>query len=496
MEKNGNKTIKNQVVDNFDQIVEGQKFSDWYIQNITQAELFDYAPTRGCMVIRPYGYAIWENIVKELDGQFKLVGVKNAYFPLFIPESFLTKEKKHIEGFSPELAVVTHAGGEKLEEPLVVRPTSETIIYHMLSKWIKSHRDLPIKLNQWANVVRWEMRTRPFLRTSEFLWQEGHTAHKTQEEAEATAHQHHKLYIDFLRDFLAIPVLAGAKTESEKFAGARFTLTMEAMMKDGRALQLGTSHLLEHSFPAAFDVAFQDEQGQMQNPWCTSWGMTTRTIGALCMVHGDAKGLIMPPKVAPVQVVIIPIYKVGQDNAAILNRAQAIASQLITHALRVEVWGDEERTPGNKFFAAEQSGIPLRIEIGPRDLLENQMVAVSRLANPATGKADKQVLSSLEPYAVVADLLQQIQAELLQRAELFLAKHTLPGAVNLQGLQQQLQEHKGFVTVNWCTSKDCEARFKEFSASSRVIRGAAEENSVCVICQKPALLNIVVARSY
>lgn len=332
-------------------------FSDWYNEVVAKAELAEHGPVRGTMVIRPYGYEIWENIQKILDHKIKEAGVKNASFPLLIPESFLKKEAKHIEGFSPELAVVTHAGGKELDEPLVVRPTSETVIHYMFSKWIKSWRDLPLKINQWANVVRWELRPRPFLRTTEFLWQEGHTAHETKEGAEAEAEAAMDRYVDFVQKYLAIPVIVGDKSQSEKFAGADRTITYEAFMPDGRALQMGTSHILSQTFAEAFEIKFQNREGKEEHPYLTSWGATTRLIGATIMVHGDNKGLVLPPMIAPIQVVIVPILR-EDSKKEVLEVAHAIKNSLLMDGVRVYIDDREERTPGNKFYEWELKGVP------------------------------------------------------------------------------------------------------------------------------------------
>ncbi|MBM3887285.1 proline--tRNA ligase, partial [Candidatus Dependentiae bacterium] len=324
-------------------------FPEWYQEVITQAGLVDSSPTRGCSIIKPYGFAIWERIQQNLDARIKQEGVENAYFPLLIPEEFLRREEKHIEGFSPEVAVVTHAGGKKLEEPYVIRPTSETVIYEAFSRWIKSWRDLPLKINQWANVVRWEMRTRPFLRTTEFLWQEGHTAHATYEEARTMALTMLEHYRQLAEDFLAIPVVIGEKTPYERFPGADSTFTFEGLMQDGKALQMGTSHILSQSFPAAFGVKFQAQDGTLQNPFCTSWGATTRLIGAMVMTHGDQRGLVVPPRVAPIQIVIIPIFKSDEEKTSVINAAQSIAQNLQSAGIRIHIDTDESKTPGAKF---------------------------------------------------------------------------------------------------------------------------------------------------
>ncbi|MFQ5825023.1 MAG: proline--tRNA ligase, partial [bacterium] len=354
-----------------------EDYSRWYLDVIAAAELADYAPVKGCMVIRPNGYAIWEKMQAALDGMFKETGHVNAYFPLFIPESYLKKEAEHVEGFAPECAVVTHGGGKKLEEPLMVRPTSETIIWAMYKDWIQSYRDLPLLINQWANVVRWEMRTRLFLRTLEFLWQEGHTAHATQEEAEEETLKILELYKTFAEEFMAMPVIAGVKSEKERFAGAVRTYTIEGMMQDRRALQAGTSHNLGQNFAKAFDVKFQDEKGELQYVWATSWGVTTRLIGALIMTHSDDRGLVLPPKLAPIQVVIVPIWSGDQEKAEILSRIGSLA-QSWKNDFTFKLDDREHYRPGWKFNEWEQRGVPLRIEIGPKDLEKEQAVLVRR----------------------------------------------------------------------------------------------------------------------
>ena len=342
-------------------------FSEWYNQIVLRAELADYAPVRGCMVVRPYGWALWENIQQALDIRFKETGHVNAAFPLLIPMSFLEKEKEHVEGFSPELAVVTIGGGEKLEEPLVVRPTSETIIGSMYSKWIHSYRDLPVLINQWGNVVRWELRTKLFLRTLEFYWQEGHTAHSTEKEAREETLRMLNVYSDFAINEAAVPVIPGIKPQSEKFAGAVMSTTIEAMMQDTRALQSGTSHFLGQNFSKAFNIQFLDETNTLQYTWTTSWGLSTRFIGAIIMTHGDDQGLILPPRLAPIQVIVVPIYKTDTDSSRVLESVDQIKSQLTSTGIRVKVDLRTEVTPGYKFNDWEMKGVPLRIEIGPRD---------------------------------------------------------------------------------------------------------------------------------
>ena len=355
-----------------------EDYSRWYNDLVQQAELADYAPVKGCMVIRPHGYALWENIQRGLDGMFKETGHSNAYFPLFIPESFMKKEADHVEGFAPECAVVTHGGGKKLEEPLYIRPTSETIIYHMYSKWIQSYRDLPLLLNQWANVVRWEMRTRLFLRTTEFLWQEGHTAHATDAEAEKETLQMLDVYYRFARDFMAIDPIRGLKSDSERFAGAVRTYCIEAMMQDHRALQAGTSHNLGQNFAKAFDVQYQSEEGRMEYVWNTSWGVSTRLVGALIMAHSDDNGLVAPPRLAPVQVVVIPIARKDDERAQVLQVVDQLEASL-KDRVRLKVDRRFEVSPGWKFNEWELKGACLRLELGPRDVAAGQVTAVSRL---------------------------------------------------------------------------------------------------------------------
>ena len=343
-----------------------EDFSEWYNQLVVRAELADYAPVRGCMIVRPYGWALWENITAALDKRFKATGHVNAAFPLLIPRSFIDKEKSHVEGFSPELAVVTHGGGEKLDEPLVIRPTSETIIGHAYAKWIQSYRDLPILINQWNSVVRWELRTRLFLRTLEFFWQEGHTAHATAEEAEAETRQMVDVYTDFAVSEAAVPVIPGRKSDAEKFAGAQITYSLEAMMGDGKALQFCTSHNLGQNFAKAFEIRYLDKTGVLQHCWTTSWGLSTRVVGAIIMVHGDDQGLILPPRLAPYQLVIVPIYKTDEERASVLENAHRLRRELVDAGIRVKMDEREGMSPGFKFNDWEMRGVPLRLELGPR----------------------------------------------------------------------------------------------------------------------------------
>lgn len=388
-------------------------FSAWYNEIVYKADLCDQSPVRGCLIIKPYGYELWEAIKNGLDRRFKATGHQNAYFPLFIPESFLKREAEHVEGFSPELAVVTIAGGKELEEPLIVRPTSETIIMESFKNWIQSYRDLPLLINQWANVVRWELRTRPFLRTTEFLWQEGHTAHATFDEAEFETRQMLDVYADFAVNDAAIPVIKGRKTEREKFAGALHTYTIEAMMRDTKALQSGTSHNLGQNFAKAFDIKFLDESNQLQHPWTTSWGLSTRMIGAIVMTHGDDKGLRLPPKVAPYQVVIVPIYKNDDEKGAVLEAVARLQRELVDANIRVYVDRREGLSPGFKFNDWEMRGVPARLEIGPKDV-QNGTVALARRDIP--GKEGKQFVSQSGISAKVNELLAEIQANMLKQA--------------------------------------------------------------------------------
>jgi len=464
------------------------QFTDWYQDVIYQAELVDQAPVRGSFVIRPYGYSIWENIQKELDRRIKETGHVNAAFPLLIPESFLKKEAEHVEGFSPELAVVTHAGGKELEEPLVVRPTSETIIHHMFARWIKSWRDLPLLINQWANVVRWEMRPRAFLRTTEFFWQEGHTAHETLEEAEAEVLLMLEQYRQLLEDYLAIPVIVGKKSESEKFPGAVKTFTLEAIMPDGKALQMCTSHLISRDFARAFNMTYQDREGKMEHPYLTSWGLTTRVVGALIMTHGDDKGLILPPMIAPVQVALIPIIKEGADNEQTIHTARTIADELVALGYNVIVDEDLHKTPGAKFYEWEMKGVPLRIELGPRDLAVSQVIIANRL----TGEKDAVYLDNVE--RAVIDGLREMQKELYSRAKEAMHQHWHQ-AETLAEFAQGLNEKGGAYQTGWCQDPACEKALKQYKATIRCLL-LDGKHANCFFCNKPSKTDIIVARAY
>ena len=464
-----------------------EDYSRWYTDVVQMAELADYAPVKGCMVIRPYGYALWENVQGGLDRRFKETGHQNAYFPLFIPQSFIQKEAEHVEGFAPELAVVTHGGGEKLEEPLIVRPTSETIINTMMAKWIRSYRDLPMLLNQWCNVVRWELRTRLFLRTTEFLWQEGHTAHATAGEAEEEARRMLGVYADFAINDAAIPVIQGRKSDTERFAGAVRSYTIEAMMGDKRALQSGTSHFLGQNFAKAFGTQYLDKNNELQHVWQTSWGVSTRMVGAIVMVHGDDKGLILPPVLAPIQVVIVPIWRKEPERDAIMAAIADLKAPLAGVRMRVDE--REDLSPGFKFNDWEMRGVPLRVEIGPRDLAANQVT----LARRDTG--EKLPVPIAELAARVPQMLKEIQANLLRRATEFRDANIFP-ANDWSELVEAVG--KGFARAWWCGSAECEAKLKEETkATTRCIPfdqpGGAGK---CAVCGADAKEQALFARAY
>jgi prolyl-tRNA synthetase len=467
-----------------------ENFSEWYNQVILRAEMADYAPVRGCMIVRPYGWSLWENIQGALDWRFKATGHVNAAFPLFIPMSFLEKEKEHVEGFSPELAVVTIGGGEKLEEPLVVRPTSETIIGHMYSKWIKSYRDLPILINQWGNVVRWELRTRLFLRTLEFYWQEGHTAHATEAEAEEETRRMLETYTRFAVDDAAVPVIPGKKSSTEKFAGANRSYTIEAMMGDTRALQAGTSHNLGQNFAKAFEIQYLDVNNQQQFCWTTSWGLSTRFIGAIIMTHGDDQGLVMPPKLAPIQVVIVPIWKNDAEKALVMPVVDRVRQEL--GEFRVKVDDRTEVTPGFKFNDWELRGVPLRIEIGPKDVEKNS-VAIARRDRP--GRAGKTFVSQDQLAKQVREMLADIQSSLLAKATEF-RDSNIHDPKDYGELKEVVQN--GWALSWWCGSADCEAKIKEETrATTRCIPLDQPGGSGnCIYCGAPASEKVYFAKSY
>ncbi len=469
-----------------------EDFSEWYNQLVLRAELADYAPVRGCMIVRPYGWALWENIQQALDRRFKETGHVNAAFPLFIPMSFLEKEKEHVEGFSPELAVVTIGGGEKLEEPLVVRPTSETIIGYMYSKWIQSYRDLPVLINQWANVVRWELRTRLFLRTLEFYWQEGHTAHATEQEAREETLRMLDVYADFAITEGAVPVIKGVKSAAEKFAGAAMSTTIEAMMGDTRALQSGTSHFLGQNFAKAFNIQFLDEANTQQFAWTTSWGLSTRFIGAIIMTHGDDQGLIMPPRLAPIQAVIVPILKTEAENRPVLEAVGRVQAELKAAGIRLKVDDRTEVTPGFKFNDWEMRGVPLRIEIGPKDV-EKGTVALARRDRP--GREGKSFVPQAGLAAAVADLLKDIQKSLLERATQFRDSHIFEPK-DYAGLTEVIQN--GWAYAWWCESAECETKIKEDTkATTRCIPlNQPAGKGKCIVCGKEAERKAYFARAY
>jgi len=466
-------------------------FSSWYTQVILRSELADYAPVRGCMVVRPYGTALWENVQQALDRRFKATGHQNALFPLFIPMSFLEKEKSHVEGFSPELAVVTHGGGEKLEEPLVVRPTSETVIGHMYSQWIRSWRDLPVLINQWGSVVRWEMRTKLFLRTAEFWWQEGHTAHATYEEAQEETLKMLDVYTDFAVSEAAIPVIPGRKSESEKFAGADASYSIEAMMGDKKALQAGTSHNLGQNFARAFDIKYLDTNNELQYCWTTSWGLSTRMVGAIIMAHGDDQGLKLPPQLAPIQVVIVPIWKNDEEKSKVMEVTERV-SAMLGQSIRWKVDTRDEVTPGFKFNDWELRGVPLRIEIGPKDVYKHQVVLARR---DKLGREGKSFVSQDGLLDQVREMLDTIQAELHQQALKFRQDNThYPKTAD--EFKSVVQD--SFAVALWCGQRECEAKIKEDTkATSRCIPMEQEEShGECVYCGEPATRQAVFARAY
>ena len=460
-------------------------FAKWYTDVVKKADLMDYTSVKGCMVFKPAGYALWENIQHELDRRFKETGVENVYLPMFIPESLLQKEKDHVEGFAPEVAWVTHGGLEPLPERMCVRPTSETLFCDFYAKEIQSYRDLPKVYNQWCSVVRWEKETRPFLRSREFLWQEGHTAHATAEEAQARTEQMLHLYADFCEEVLAMPVIRGRKTDKEKFAGAEATYTIEALMHDGKALQSGTSHNFGDGFAKAFGIQYTDKDNKLQYVHQTSWGMTTRLIGAIIMVHGDNSGLVLPPKIAPVQVMIIPV---AQHKEGVLDKAYELKSRL--KDLRVKV-DDSEKSPGWKFSEAEMRGIPVRIEIGPKDIEANQAVIVRR------DTREKQIVSLDNLESAVAQTLETMQSEMLERARAHREAHTYI-ADNYEDFKETIANKPGFVKAMWCGDRACEEKIKEeTTATSRCMPFAQEHISdVCVCCGKPAKAMVYWGKAY
>ena len=473
-----------------------QDFAAWYNELVIRTELADYSPVRGCIVFRPDGFAIWENLRDELDRRIKQTGARNAYFPLFIPQSFLQKEAQHVEGFAPEVAVVTHGGGKELEEPLIVRPTSETIINYMFAQWIHSHRDLPLMINQWCNVVRWEMRTRPFLRTTEFLWQEGHTAHATREEAERETLTMLEVYRSFVEDFLAIPLVVGRKSAAERFPGAEETYPIESLMPDGRALQCGTSHYLGQNFARAFDIRFLDENNELQHPHQTSWGVSTRLLGAIVMSHGDDQGLRLPPSVASTQAVVVPIWRKADEAARVLSSSREVAGKLTEAGLRVKHDEREGVTPGFKFNDWEMRGVPLRIEIGPRDVAAGEVVLARRdVAGPA-GK-------SKAPLADVVlrskSMLQEIQSNLYHQAKAAAESNTRQFDDYAKLCAQMTDEGGGgFADIYWCGNPACETKIREETrATCRAIPlNQPKQDGICIVCAEPATERAFFAKAY
>jgi prolyl-tRNA synthetase len=473
-----------------------EDFSEWYNQLVLKAQLADYAPVRGCMIVRPYGWALWENIQQALDRRFKATGHQNVGFPLLIPRSFIDKEKHHVKGFSPELAVVTIGGGEELAEPLVIRPTSETIIGHMWAKWIQSYRDLPVLMNQWNSVVRWELRTKLFLRTLEFYWQEGHTAHATREEAEVETRQMLDIYTDFAVNDAAIPVIPGKKSDAEKFAGADHTYSIEAMMGDGKALQAGTSHFLGQNFAQAFEVKYLDQHGQQQHCWTTSWGLSTRFIGAIIMVHGDDQGLVLPPKLAPYQVVIVPICKTDEERNNVLGVARKLKEELVTADIRVTLDERDGPSPGWKFNEWEMRVVPLRVELGPKDVAK-QSAVLARRDRP--GREGKGSASLSDLPRTIRGLLTEIQQSIHDKALAFRKSHT-HDTKNYDELKKAVET--GFAFSHWCGDSECEARIKEETRATMRCIPIDQDNEQsahggnCVHCGKPAAERAIFGRAY
>ncbi len=467
-----------------------EDYSAWYQDVIDAAGLAEHSPVKGCMVIKPYGYALWETVQEVLNKKFKETGVENAYFPLFIPEKFLKKEAEHVEGFAPEVAVVTHAGGKKLDEPLVVRPTSETIMYAVFSNWIHSYRDLPLLINQWANVVRWEMRPRLFLRTVEFLWQEGHTVHATDVEADLRARQMQEIYRDFAEEHMAIPVVLGVKSDAEKFAGAACTYTVEAMMQDGKALQFGTSHNLGQNFAKAFDVKFLDEKNTQQYGWQTSWGVSTRVIGGLIMAHSDDKGLVLPPKMASIQVIIVPIIPKEWDRTIVMEEVNDLSERLKQLNIRVKIDDRDNLRPGEKFYEWEKKGVPLRIEIGPKDVTANTLVAARR----DTG--EKKSIAFENGAEKIDELLKKIQKDMFEAAKEY-QKNKTKSVDTWEEFVTAIEEGN-FVLAHWSGDRDVEKEIKtETAATVRCIPfDAPEEIGKCIKSGKPSSRRVLFAKSY
>jgi prolyl-tRNA synthetase len=467
----------------------------WYTEVVQRGDLADYAPVKGCMIIKPYGYSLWENMQQQLDSMFKATGHSNAYFPLLIPQEFMSKEAEHVEGFSPELAVVTHAGGKKLEEPYVIRPTSETIIWDTFRKWISSYRDLPLLINQWANVVRWEMRTRLFLRTTEFLWQEGHTAHATAEEAQEETLRMLDVYREFAEDYMAVPVIKGLKTDREKFAGAVSTYCIEALMGDQKALQAGTSHNLGQNFAKAFDVSYNNADGGRDFVWATSWGVSTRLIGALVMAHGDDSGLILPPRLAPIQAVVVPIYRGDDEQGPVMEAAEKLVNGLAECGVRAKLDDRDQMRPGFKFAEWELKGVPLRLEVGPKDVANGE----TRMANRATG--EKQQIKVDELLTTAPDLLEQIQKDVFQRA-LDFRSASIHRVDSYDEFRERLDSEGGFFLAHWDGTGKTEERIQQQTkATIRCIPldplepGDSEPGS-CMVTGEPSEQRVIFARAY
>ena len=475
-----------------------EDFAAWYNELVLRSELADYSPVRGSMVIRPWGYAIWENMQRALDDMFKATGHENAYFPLLIPMSYIEKEKEHIEGFKPELAIVTHAGGKELEEPLAIRPTSETVIMSMYAKWIQSYRDLPLLLNQWANVMRWELRTRLFLRTSEFLWQEGHTVHATAEDAEEHTRRMLGVYRTFMEDWMAMPPVTGLKSDAEKFAGAVRSYSCEAMMQDNRALQAGTSHFLGQNFSKQFELTFQTEEGREEYGWNTSWGVSTRLVGGVVMTHGDDQGLVLPPKLAPVQVVIVPILK-GDDHGPVLEKADAIRDALVAEGIRAKIDSRDFLSPGNKYYEWERKGVPLRLEIGPRDIESGQVALAKRVRSEDEPRKD--FVPESEALATMGDRLDAFQAQLFEAAKSRREENSHRGVNDLGELAEIMNTTGGYVYTGWSGDPAVEERIKdETKATLRCIPEeefrSAEAPERCIGGEKDAGMEVVWAKAY
>jgi prolyl-tRNA synthetase len=474
-------------------------FSAWYNEVVLRSELADYSPVKGSMVIRPWGYAIWERMQRALDDMFKATGHQNAYFPLLIPMSFLEREAQHIEGFAPEVAVVTHAGGKKLEEPLAIRPTSETIIYAMFAKWVQSYRDLPLLINQWANVVRWEMRTRLFLRTSEFLWQEGHTAHKDEAEAEEETVRMINVYREFMEQWMCMPPLVGRKTDSERFAGAVRTYCVEALMQDNKALQAGTSHMLGQNFSKQFDLKFQTETGGEDYAYNTSWGVSTRLVGGLVMTHGDDNGIVVPPWLAPTQVVIVPIYRTDDEKLIVLEKAELVSGVLRAAQVRTHIDARDTMKPGAKYYEWERRGVPLRVEVGPKDVANQKLVVVMR--TEVEGIQRKEVMDEAVALVSIPERLEQYQRALRAAAVARREANTHRGVTDYGKLKELVEADAGFVFAGWCGSAHCEAKVKEETRATIRCLPFEEFRSktapeICIVCGAVAQHEAVWARAY